>query len=78
MVANPFLRQLGGLRMKMLALSWSPLPLIIKGKSGEEEKAKFAGHLREKWKKFGFLWTDEIPVEPILIDFNRVLYKKLL
>lgn len=62
--------------LKIECETWYTLSLIEK--STDKKKADFADKLRKKWKDIGYLWTDEIKAEPILIDFNSLVFKKLI
>ncbi len=73
-----FMKSHSPAQINIICLTWTTLPLFSKGKSRDYEKAEFADELRYKWKNVGYLWTDEIKVEPIIIDFNSVVFKKLI
>ena len=65
------------IQMKIRYETWSPLELRLGGKFREDKKIGFVKKLRKKWKNFGYLWTDNIEVEPISINFNPTTFKKL-
>jgi competence protein ComGC len=46
-------------------------PLNLEPASGKNKLKKRFGHqLRQKWKRFGHLWLDDIDSEPILLDLK--------
>ncbi len=73
-----FIKKHSPAQIKSTLETWSTLTLVINKKSQEEKKQKFAKKLRDKWKNIGYLWIEDIESEPITIDFNSVIFKKLI
>ncbi len=73
-----FIQKHSPAQIKSTLETWSTLTLVINGKSQERKKQRFANKLRDKWKNIGYLWTEDIEVEPITIDFNSIVFKKLI
>jgi hypothetical protein len=58
--------------------TWSTLTLVINGRTKEKKKSEFAEKLRNRWKNFGYLWTEDIEAQPLSTDFNSVIFKTLI
>jgi hypothetical protein len=72
------IQMLSPVELNLTCQTWSTLPLIIDNKSADSLKLKFAKQLQKKWKKSGYVWFETIDSKPVSIDFNLVVYKKLI
>ncbi len=72
------IQMLSPVELNLTCQTWSSLPLIIDNKSADSLKVKFAKQLQKKWKKSGYLWFETINSKPVSIDFNSIVYKKLI
>lgn len=71
-----FIQKQTSVKLKARCETWYTLSLFER--STEKKKKEFANKLRNKWAKFGYLWTKDIEIEPISIDFNSVIFKTLV
>ncbi len=57
------LQKLSPLELYLDCETWTTLPLIVDGKSGELLKMEFGQKLQNKWKDYGHLWFEQIESE---------------
>lgn len=65
-------------QLKTTLDTWTTVTFFINSQSRESIQTNFAKSLRKKWIDFGYLWIDDIEVEPISIDCDSVIFKILI
>lgn len=76
-----FLKESKDAKLILHCETWSILPILRKDKKKLEKqsvKDEFVQKLREKWSKFGYLYTEHIYSQPISINFNSIIFKTLI
>jgi hypothetical protein len=74
----PIIQMLSPVEIHLICETMNTLPLKIDNKNAESLNLNFVKNLRKRWKKSGYLWFETIDSDPISIDFNSVIYRKLI
>jgi hypothetical protein len=72
------IQRLSPVEIHLICETMNTLPLKIDNKNAESLNLNFVKNLRKRWKKTGYIWIEPITSEPISIDFNSIIYKKLI
>lgn len=67
-----YLKEVSPVWLNLKVETWDKVHIEVKNSNGHTEKPKFYRVLKNRWKKFGYLWLEDITSEPIMLELKSI------